>query len=1443
MLIDTLIRFSVQNKFIIGLFVLSLITWGIWALGRLPIDAVPDITNNQVQVITVSPTLAPQEVEQYITVPVELLLANLPGVEEIRSISKFGLSVITIVFREEVPTLDGRQLVNEQLSLANEQIPPGLGQPRMMPITTGLGEIYQYVLLVEPGYEDRYDAMALRSIQDWIVKRYLNGMEGVVEISSFGGFVRQIEVALRSDRLLALDVTIAEVETALRLDNQNVGSAYLEQEGRSFYLRAEGLLQSPEDIGAVLVSDRGGVPILVRDVAVVRDGFPPRYGAMTRNGEGETVGGITLMLKGANSDAVISTVRDKVDQLAEVLPEGVSLHAYLDRSELVKRTTSTVQQNLLEGGLIVIFVLVLLLGNIRAGLIVASVIPLSLLFAFGMMDLFGVSANLMSLGAVDFGLIVDGAVILIEATVHRLQIRFSGQRLDRASMDEAVIEATSKIRKSAAFGEIIILMVYLPLLSLEGVEGKMFVPMAQTVSFAIIGALILSLTYVPMMAALGLSRSPQQRVTGSERLVTWLHRCYEPLLHWALRRKVATLVLAGLALAGSLWVFSRLGGEFIPQLDEGDLAMQMSLPPGSSLSQSVSVATEVERLMLANFPNEVKEIISKIGAAEVPTDPMGVEDADIMVLLHPTDQWQRAKGRPELVEMMERVLTPLEEKGTSFEFTQPIELRFNELLTGSKSDIAIKIFGDDLDTLAALGQQAVSIIKDIPGAADLRLSRTEGFPQLLIAYRRERLAALGLRVVEVNESIEAAYAGVTVGMILEKDRRIDLAIRLHPDDRQQVEGLENLRLRRPDGSSIPLREVADIRYEEGPMLIQRDNTRRQVSIGVNVRERDVEQLVEDIQRRLSEKLPLPDGYAYFYGGEFEQLQSARRRLSITVPLVLFLIFSLLFLTFHSINQALMIFSAIPLAAIGGILSLWLRGMPFSISAGVGFIALFGVAVLNGIVLIAYLNQLKEEGWEEVPARILEATKVRFRPVIMTALVASLGFLPMAISTGAGAEVQRPLATVVIGGLLTATLLTLVVLPVLYSIPAIRFRRRSATNVAAMIVAIFFLFPGAFGQAPQQSLSEEDALMLARQRAPAVRMEQAGLAVIESRKKGLWDPGETHITWQQGQMNTARFDAMLSIDQPLGRPWALPAQRHAWNSSLQTAEARILEAGRYAEEQVALWYEENYFCQHTASLADSMILLYDRLIDIQQARAAAGEDLPFELGLATTARGQWRLQRQEALARVREIQFSLTRWLDLDTLPVLPPAPSQPRRLLYSQAERLQSWEQHPTARRLYLERVEQEAAVQTQRMQATPALQTGYFGQTLDGFRGFQGFHLGINIPLWWPAQSAKVQVQTALTHEQLLQSDLAAQAHEELVRRYWETYEYRRSALAFYEEEALSQAERIAQVSEQRYRNGEMSFQQVLYFLTQTASWKEAQLLARYQLHVSIISLSYLTQ
>ncbi|WP_363436160.1 efflux RND transporter permease subunit [Chitinophaga ginsengisegetis] len=1031
-MLDKIIRFSVRNKLMIGIFTCALAAFGVYSLLRLPVDAVPDITNNQVQVITQSPSLAAQEVERLITFPIEQTMAVIPELAEVRSISRFGLSVVTIVFHDNVDIYWARQQVNEKLGEARTNIPPGIGAPEMSPISSGLGEVYQYVLHPRKGYEEKFDARELRTIQDWYVRRQLLGTPGVAEVNSFGGMLKQYQVTLNPDKLRSHHLGIADVFNAMERNNQNTGGAYIDKKPNAYFIRSEGLISSLADIEKIVVKNTpDGLPVLIRDIATVQLGDAVRYGALTRNANGEAVGGIVMMLKGKNSNEVVKTVKARIAEIQKTLPPGVVIEPFLDRSEFVGRAVGTVQKNLVEGALIVIFVLVLFLGNLRAGLIVASVIPLSMLFAISMMYLFGVSGNLMSLGAIDFGLIVDGAVIIVEATLHHLAGRNkTGQlvRLSQQEMDTEVFEAASKIRSTAAFGEIIILIVYLPILALTGIEGKMFRPMAQTVSFAILGAFILSLTYVPMMSALMLSKNLDNKVTVADRLMRFFQRIYDPVIRGALRAKALVTGAAILLFVIALFLFGKMGGEFIPTLEEGDFAVETRLLTGSSLSETIDKVSLASGILMKQFP-EVKEVIGKIGAAEIPTDPMPMEACDLTILLKPRKEWTSARSREELANKMQEALEVI--PGVSFGFSQPIQLRFNELISGVRQDVGIKIFGEDLATLASLADKIGRIVNRTPGAKDLYVEQTGGLPQIVVTADRDKIARYGLDIATINQTINTAFAGQSAGLVYEGEKRFDLVLRLDQQSRQQLADVQNLYITTPSGNQVPLQEVAEVKLTTGPNQVQREDAKRRTIVGFNVRGRDITSVVEEIEAAIGKEVKLPAGYFIRYGGQFENLKEANRRLAVAVPVALLLIFGLLYFTFHSVKQSLLIFTAIPMSAIGGVFALMLRGLPFSISAGVGFIALFGVAVLNGIVLIGEFNRLKQSGLQDLNSVVLNGTATRLRPVLMTAFVASLGFLPMALATSAGAEVQRPLATVVIGGLITSTLLTLLVLPCLY----------------------------------------------------------------------------------------------------------------------------------------------------------------------------------------------------------------------------------------------------------------------------------------------------------------------------------------------------------------------------------------------------------------------------
>ena len=1436
---ENIISFSVRNKFIIALFVLALIGGGFFALNQIPINAVPDITNNQVQVVTTSPSLSAEEVERFITYPIEISMANLPGVVELRSISRYGLSVVTIVFEDGMPVTDTRQFVSEQISVAAEEIPDGLGSPELMPITTGLGEIYQYTLEVDSAFAGQYDAMELRTIQDWIVKRQLSGINGVVEVSSFGGYLKQIQVSVDPARLRSFGLTISDVLHALETNNQNTGGSYLERGPNAVYIRAEGVVKNIEDVENIVVQ-QDGTPVLLRQVATIAEGYPPRYGAMTKNGKGEAVGGITLMLKDANSSQTLDNIHQRVAEVQSSLPDGVSIVPYLDRSELVARTTGTIQKNLIEGGLIVIFVLVLLLGNWRAGFIVASVIPLSLMFAFIMMHLFGVSANLMSLGALDFGIVVDGAVIIVEGVLHALVVAHAGQKLSQSQMDGVVIKSASSIYRSAAFGVLIIIVVFIPIMTLTGIEGKMFRPMAQTVSFAVLGALILSVTYVPMLSALILKKDVTSKKNISDRIINGLQRIYQPGLRSALNHPAITLITAVALFGLSIVAFSRLGGVFIPQLEEGDIAMQMTLPTGSSLDESIRTSTQAEQILLKNFP-EVKQVVSKIGTAEVPTDPMSVELADIMIVMKEKEEWTSAETREELVAKMEEKLSAI--IGASFDFTQPIQLRFNELMTGAKTDVAIKIYGEDMDVLHAKAVEAANIAASIEGAADIVVEQTEGLPQLLVQYDRQRIAQHGISIEELNTVIRAAFAGEQAGVVFEGERKFDLVVRLS-DARRSDFNLNNLFVKRSDGQLIPVIELAHVKETLGPAQISRDDTKRRVTLGINVRGRDIESLVMEAQKKLS-RLELPPGYYITYGGDFENLQQAKQRLMIAVPIALLLIVVLLYFAFGSFRYAMLIFVAVPLSAIGGIFALWMRDLPFSISAGVGFIALFGVAVLNGIVLISYFNDLKEEGKLSLEALIIRGGMVRLRPVIMTASVAALGFLPMALSETAGAEVQRPLATVVIGGLVSATLLTLVVLPVLYrAVENYSARKISARISPAMIVGLLMTLalPATAQEHTAIQLTEKEAVALALKNNPRVKV--AGLEVQSQQAQGktAFRLPATNVGVQYGQINSAERDPFLEITQSLG---SLPA--HIQRSKLSRHRVEV------AEEQQALtvrdltyevrssWQEWLYLRQVTQELRQQLSY-YENFDKRAELQYRLGERSLLEKTLIEntlhTLKNNFTVQSENLEQALAELQFLLTTGDEI--------IPAQDTLLsLVMPADTTSG--QHPAVAILQKQVKTSEAQSRLERSLLFPEISVGYFRQNISEtdlrLKGLQGWTFQVAVPLWFRPQQGNIQrakIENLQAREALT---LGKQRLENArVKALSNVAKYER-LLDYYSAQGLSQADAILRTATLQMDAGEIDFFQYLQSMERYTGTRLQFLETLRNYNLSIIELEYLSE
>lgn len=1403
-MLSKIIYFSIKNKLIIGLMTLALIAWGVWSAGQLPIDAVPDITNNQVQIITTAPTLAAQEVEQLVTYPVEQSIANLPDLEEMRSISRFGLSVITVVFHDDIDIYFARQLINERLKEAEEKIPKGIGTPELAPVSTGLGEVYQYLLHPKKGSENKYNAMDLRTMQDWIVARQLHGTPGIAEVNSFGGLVKQYEVAVNPAKLKALNITMPEIFSALEKNNENTGGAYIDKKPNAYYIRGIGLLTSLDDIGNIVVKTVNGIPILIRHVADVRLGSAIRYGAMSYNGEKEVVGGIVMMLKGANSADVVSRIREKMKTIQQSLPADIEIEAFLDRTSLVDRAINTVKKNLIEGALIVIFVLVIFLGNMRAGLIVASAIPLAMLFALGLMNLFGVSANLMSLGAIDFGLIVDGAVIIVEATMHHLGLRRTQQKLTQAEMDEEVFTSASRIRNSAAFGEIIILIVYIPILSLTGIEGRMFKPMAQTVGFTILGALILSLTYIPMMSALFLPKKQSGKRTFADKMMDFFQRKYDPVIRSAIRFKYAVITVSVVLMAITLILFSRMGGEFIPQLQEGDYAFHCILPQGSSLSQSIETSMQASRIV-REFP-EVQMVVAKTGSAEVPTDPMPPEASDLIIVLKPKKEWPHR--RESYDELAERILERLEIiPGVFFESSQPIQMRFNELMTGVRQDVAVKVFGENIDTLAALAPKVAAVIRQVKGVSAPQIERITGLPQITIQYDRARIAGYGLNVSDINNMVTTAFAGKAASAVFENERRFDLVVRLDSTQRTSMEDVSSLYISTPDGSQVPLDQLATVSIKEGPAQISREEGKRRVVVGFNVRGRDVESVVEEIQEKLGASRILPTGYYFTYGGTFENLQEASGRLRIAVPVSLLLIFLLLYFTFNSFKEAALIFTAIPMSAIGGVFALLLRGMPFSISAGVGFIALFGVSVLNGIVLISTFNQLAKEGMDDVVARVLEGTKIRLRPVLMTAAVASLGFFPMALSTGAGAEVQKPLATVVIGGLLTATILTLIVLPLLY----ILFSGKMKLNKALLLPALLLL---SLGTQAQQRVTLNDALTAAKGNMQFdVNREQItkGNAQVNSAsmlpKTGIFAENEDY----RPSDNVGILK--IGLSQSVSWPGLYRSQKTLYTEQLKYYQANTIALDAAIKRDVRDTYYQLWFLQEKKILFLRLDSIYKNLSNAARLKVKTG-DSPGLDSIAANVRMRELEAMMEQADRDIQIQQRLMMQLlnsDQQIMPVEQPLEKLPIPPLLTDSL-------HPEMQLAKQQVSIANASVAVAKNENRPEFSGRFFSQRLYGMSNpFSGFSVTASFPLLGAGSyKNKVRAAQAETSVQERQYTYNMQVFETQRAQALQEVEKNLSLLKFYESTGLKQADEILKASTLAYRAGEISFAELSQFLGQ---------------------------
>lgn len=1461
-MLNRIIEFSIRNKLVIGIFTVGLIIWGTVSLKSLPIDAVPDITNNQVQVITLSPSLATQEIEQFISYPIEQTMATIPEIQEVRSISRFGLSVVTIVFHDDADIYWARQQVAERLPEAKNSIPPGLGNPEMSPISTGLGEIYQYVVHPKPGYEKQYDATALRTIQDWIVRRQLLGTPGIAEVNSFGGYLKQYEIALNIDKLKSYNISTSEIFTALEKNNQNTGGSYIDKKPNAYFIRSEGLITSLGDIERIVVKNaENGLPITIRDVATVQFGTATRYGALTRNDK-EAVGGIVMMLKGSNSTEVVDRVKVKIDQITKSLPEGVAIEPFLDRSEFVGRAIDTVQKNLLEGALIVIFVLVIFLGNIRSGLIVASVIPLAMLFAVSLMKVFGVSGNLMSLGAIDFGLIVDGAVIIVEATMHHLAQRKPG-KITQSEMDAEVSDSAKKMMNSAAFGQIIILIVYLPILALVGIEGKMFRPMAETVSFAILGALILSVTYVPMISSLFLSKNISHKRNFSDKMMDAIQRAYSPLIKGALRIKKTVVLLAFGLLAVSIFIFSLLGGEFLPTLEEGDFAVETRLLTGSSLSQTIEKVTQASSLLMKEYP-EVKEVVGKIGASEIPTDPMPIEACDLTILLKPKKEWTSAKTREELAEKMQKTLEAI--PGVNFGFSQPIQLRTNELISGVRQDVGIKIFGEDLEVLGDMAKKIGALIPSVDGAEDLYIEQVSGLPQISIKLNRDNISRYGLNVEDINNTINTAFAGGIAGTVFEGEKRFDLVVRLEHSERQSIEDVKRLFVTSSKGNQVPLEQVADISYQLAPNQIQREDAKRRIIVGFNVRGRDIASVVKDVQEKIAQKVKLPTGYFITYGGQFKNLEEANKRLSVAVPVALGLILLLLYFTFGSFKYSLLIFTAIPMSAIGGVFALWIRGFPFSISAGVGFIALFGVAVLNGIVLITEFNRLKKDGMRDLNKIILTGTSIRLRPVLMTAAVASLGFMPMALSTGAGGEVQKPLATVVIGGLITATFLTLIVLPVLYSfIERIKPRKRKSKGLTISPTVAMLLFAVGIGgfanaqtpvvnQVMPSTIDLSSAISSSLQVNPNTRVGTLGVQYQQALKGSVRDIGKTNINLTYGQYNSpVPYDNNITITQNIPNPVYLRRLSELAEANINASrfQSRIFQ--NQITYQVKSIYYNLLYRTEQRKLNQELITLYERILRAADVRFKTGETNILEKYNANTRLQEANAQLQQTNEYIRTHIQQLRQFTNNNAIENIADSALKEKTVTLTLDSSILGNNPELQSLRSQIEVAAKDILVEKSKL--LPDFSIGYFNQSLVGThevdgtskyygigKRFQGIEAGISIPLFAKPQRARIRA--AEINQQIQQAQVEAFYFSLFQRGSTLLSDLRRLKIQidFYRNTAIPQANLLITTSQRAFEAGELDYYQLSQSINNAVDVRRQYLEALNQYNQTVIELELIS-
>ncbi|MBK6330614.1 MAG: CusA/CzcA family heavy metal efflux RND transporter [Bacteroidetes bacterium] len=1450
-MLQKIINFSIQNKLIIGLFTLVLIGFGIYSLTKLPIDAVPDITNNQVQVITTVPSLGALDVERLITFPIEQANANIPGLHEIRSFSRFGLSLVTIVFDDATDVYWARQQVTERLQQVLSQLPEGIAPPTIAPVTTGLGEIYQYVVKPKKGYESAFDATSLRTIQDWIVRRQLLGVKGVADVSSFGGKLKQYEIAVNPERLNAMQLSIEDVFTALEKNNQNTGGAYIENGPTIQYIRSEGLIDHIDDIKSIVVkNNENGIPIIINDVAEVKFGNAIRYGAVCYNNDGEVAGAVVMMLKGENSSAVIKRVKERVEQIKKTLPEGVEIEPFLDRTKMVNNAISTVEKNLIEGALIVIFILVIFLGNIRAGLITASVIPLSMLFAVIMMNAFGVSGNLMSLGAIDFGLIVDGAVIIVEGVMHTLvTYKFSNElQLNktglRKEIDGIVSNSAGKLMSASLFGQLIILIVYLPIFSLQGIEGKMFKPMAQTVTFALMGAFILSLTYIPMMTALFINKP--SKASLSDRVMLRIENKFQTILQ-RMMQFPKSIIMSVLALfVFAVIVLTQLGGEFIPALEEGDFAVDTRVMTGSNLNTTIEKTQLAAKTLLRHFP-EVEKVVTKIGSGEIPTDPMPIEASDMMVILKPKKEWTSAKTFDELSAKMKKQLDDIPGITAGFQF--PVQMRFNELMTGARQDVVCKIFGEDLDTLSRYADILGKIVNTVSGTENLYIEPIEGLPQIVIKYNRPLIAQYGLNIADINKTVNTAFAGQVAGQVFEGEKRFELIVRLQNESRKSIKDIASLLVTTPSGLQIPLDQIANVQLVNSANQIQREDAKRRIVIGFNVGGRDVESIVKELQDKISKQVKFPSGYYVNYGGSFENLKQAKNRLQIAVPVALFLIFLLLYFAFGSVKQGLLVYSAIPLSAIGGILLLAARDLPFSISAGIGFIALFGVAVLNGIVLINEFNNLRANSDDAISDIVIKGTKTRLRPVLMTASVASLGFIPMALSNGAGAEVQRPLATVVIGGLITATFLTLFVLPVLYVWfehkieKKITIKNIKVKHISTLLLLVFL---SQWSNA-QTSISLPDALEMAVGNQYQIQALQKNIAYYHQLKSAVKVIPKTAISSEFGQFNSKVFDSKFSINQGIPWPGVYKAQQHVMEAQADIVQTEIIWNTTEVKTQIKLLYYEYLILKEKELMLKKANDLFENFYHKSLLRFNKGETDILEKTSAESQMNDIQIQLHEISSLIKQNQLLFNYFLNASQT-YTPSATSYKYEASYIDNEKL---DEHPLLVKLQKENILIKTQQQAEKKLWWPELNVGINNQSLIGWQKinnqdqyFNASHrftsgvVGLNVPLFRQASKQKIaSYQLLLDQNQLM----IQHKNQELKQQYsfW-VQELKSSEYIIdkYESNLLKNARTIQKTVGLQLQKGEIDYFKWAMMILQSVQIEKAYLQYVHQYNQAIIQL-----